>query len=297
MNIGQHPSPTHTVLHLSDTHLVEDRRPLYGAIDSDEQLTRVLDRLRAADTALDAIVITGDLADHGAPDAYDRLRAIVEPFADERGCPVLWVMGNHDDRAVFRTQLLDEPASTDSIDRVIHVNGLRIIALDSTVPGAHHGEITPEQLDWLRGELSTPAEHGTLVTLHHPPVPTVLPLLQMVELKNPDPFEEVIRGTDVRGILAGHFHYSTHSMFGGVPVSVAAATCYTQDLVIPLGDTRAQNSGQGAALVHVYADRIVHSDIAMLAGDTVYEIPAAKMAEWVEAARAGKAPETGLLDS
>ncbi|WP_166869388.1 phosphodiesterase [Salinibacterium sp. ZJ70] len=297
MNIGQYPPPTHTLLHLSDTHLVENRRPLYGAVDSDEHLASLLERLRTAGTRLDAIVLTGDLADHGAPDAYERLRELIEPFAAEQASPIVWVMGNHDDREVFRVHLLDEPAGTSPIDRVHDVGGLRIVALDSTVPGSHHGEIDAEQLDWLRGVLATRAPHGTILALHHPPVPTTLPLLQMVDLHDAFRLEEVIRGTDVRGILAGHFHYPTHSTFAGVPVSVAAATCYTQDLVVPAGDTRAQNSGQGAALVHVHPDRIVHSDISMIAGETMYEIPASTMRSWVDALRTGQPLDTGLLDS
>lgn len=297
MNIGQYPDPTHTILHLSDTHLVNERRPLYGAIDTDATLTTMLDRLRAADTQLDAIVLTGDLADAGAGDAYVRLRELIEPFAKERGCPVLWVMGNHDDRATFRTELLREPASTGPIDRVHDINGLRIIALDSTVPGFHHGDISAEQLDWLRNQLAVPAEHGTLIALHHPPMPTTLPLLQLVELRDTDAFEKVVRGSDVRGIIAGHFHYSTHSTFAGVPVSVAAATCYTQDLILPSGYTRARDAAQGANLVHVYPDRIVHAQLTLVGGPAAYEISPAQAQEWMDRARAGNAVASGLLES
>ena len=50
-------------------------------------------------------------------------------------------MGNHDDRATFRARLLDQEPSTGTVDRVHEVDGLRIITLDSTVPGEHHGEV------------------------------------------------------------------------------------------------------------------------------------------------------------
>lgn len=297
MNIGQYPDPSHTVLHLSDTHFVEGHRPLYGAVDSDANLSALLARLRAAQMDLDAIVITGDLADAGTPDAYVRLREVIDPFAQERDCPVLWVMGNHDDRAAFRTELLREEADGASIDRVHDIAGLRIIALDSTVPGHHHGELDSAQLEWLRAELATPVEHGTLIALHHPPVPTTLPLLQIVELRDTAPFADVVRGTDVRGILAGHFHYATHTTFAGVPVSVAAASCYTQDLMLPAGATRAVDANQGASLVHVYPDRIVHSQLPLGDGATVYEVSKAQAESWLAAAEAGDTIETGLLDS
>ncbi len=297
MNIGQYPDPSHTILHLSDTHLVEQHRPLYGAVDSDANLAALLERLRTAGTRVDAIVITGDLADAGAQDAYVRLRELIEPFAAEQGCPVLWVMGNHDDREAFRAELLREAPGVEPIDRVHEVAGLRIIALDSTVPGHHHGELDADQLSWLAEQLATPAEHGTLLALHHPPVPTTLPLLQLVELRDTEPFADVVRGSDVRGILAGHFHYATHSTFAGVPVSVAAASCYTQDLAIPAGMTRGVDANQAASLVHVYPDRIVHSQLPLTDGPTVYEVTPAQIEAWIAAARAGGQIDSGLLES
>ena len=102
------------------------------------------------------------------------------------------------------------------------VDGLRIIALDTSVPGYHHGELSDDQLTWLAAELATPAEHGTLIALHHPPLP--LPMLraaELIELLEQDRLAAVIEGSDVRGILAGHLHFSTYSLFAGVPVSVA----------------------------------------------------------------------------
>ncbi|MFP3416540.1 metallophosphoesterase, partial [Bacillus sp. SIMBA_074] len=78
----------------------------------------------------EAIVFTGDIADTAAPDAYVRIRALVEPVAERYGSQVIWVMGNHDERAAFRVGLLGEDATTEPYDRVYDVNGLRIIALD-----------------------------------------------------------------------------------------------------------------------------------------------------------------------
>lgn len=297
MNIGQYPNPTHTILHLSDTHFVNDRRPLYGAVDSDAHLATLLNRLRAAGTALDAIVLAGDLADAGARDAYQRLRELIAPFAEELGAPVLWVMGNHDDRSLFHSELLGEEQSSASIDRVHDVHGLRVIVLDSTVPGHHHGVIDAAQLEWLREQLATPAEHGTILAMHHPPVPTTLPLLQLVELRDTNGLEEVVRGSDVRGILAGHFHYATHSTFAGVPVSVAAASCYTQDLIIPAGHTRAVDANQSGNIVDVYPDRIVHSQLPLADGRTVYEVDATQARAWAAAAEAGEPISSGLLES
>ncbi|MGW8482583.1 phosphodiesterase [Microbacterium sp. NPDC055903] len=270
---GQFPAPDHFILHLSDTHFVGDGELLHERIDSDKNLAELFEGFEKSNTRPEAIVFTGDLADTGRPDAYQRLRAMVEPAAARLGAEVIWVMGNHDERVAFRKGLLDQDADdSEPVDRVFDINGLRIVALDSTIPGHHHGEITEEQLSWLAEVLATPAPDGTLIALHHPPVPSPLGLLALVELKNQDRLAEVIRGTDVRGVLGGHLHYSTHSTFAGVPVSVASATCYTQDLNVVYPGARGQDGAQSYNLVHVYGDRVLHSIVPIGQYPTVYEM-------------------------
>ena len=258
---AEHPRPQHFILHMSDTHLLAGDGPLYGAVDSEQRLREVFDDLEASGARPQAIVFTGDLADKGEPGAYAKLRAIVDPAAARLGAEVIWAMGNHDDRAAFRAGLLDDPAADGPqapVDAVHFVDGLRIITLDSTVPGHHHGEFTPGQLHWLARELSVPAPHGTILALHHPPVPSVQDLAVLVELRDQRSLADVVRGSDVRTILAGHLHYSTTAMFAGVPVSVASATCYTQDLLYD-GGARGRDGAQSYNLVHVYEETIVHS--------------------------------------
>ena len=260
--LGQYPAPQHVVAHISDTHFLGASKPLYGEVDTDSNLIQALTQLEESDIRPEAIVFTGDLADLGEPDAYARLRAIVEPAAQRLGAEVIWVMGNHDERPEYSSLLFDVDPSTQPQDRVYNINGLRIISFDTTVPGYHHGAVTDEQLDWLADVLATPAEHGTLLALHHPPMPTpLLWAMEMLELHGQDRLERVIRGTDVRGILGGHLHYSGHSTFAGVPVSVAAATCYTLALTAKDRLLSGVNADQAMNLVHVYDDRLVHSVI------------------------------------
>ncbi len=73
IQLGQYAPPTHTIAHLSDTHYLGGRRPLYGSVDTDRTLARALEQLERSGTNPSAIVITGDLADLGEPDAYERL--------------------------------------------------------------------------------------------------------------------------------------------------------------------------------------------------------------------------------
>ena len=196
---SQHPPADHLLLHLSDTHFLGSGRQLYDQVDSDTPLRALMERVVASKLPVEALIFTGDLADRAEADAYQRLRDLVEPWAQKLGAELVWVMGNHDEREPFSEIMWREEPTTDTRDRVIMLGDLRLIVLDSSVPWYHHGELTPAQLSWLRTELATPARHGTLLALHHPPIPTPIDLMGLIELDNQPAFADVIRGTDVRG--------------------------------------------------------------------------------------------------
>ncbi|MDQ1073793.1 MULTISPECIES: phosphodiesterase [Microbacterium] len=278
VQFGQHAPARRVILHLSDTHLLGGDRLLGERYDTAANLRRTLDAAEATGVRPDAVVFTGDLADLGEPEAYRALRAAVEPWAERLGAPVVWVAGNHDERPALRAGLLDGEPSLEPVTGVWDLDGLRIIALDSTVPGWHHGDLDAEQLEWLRGELATPAPLGTILALHHPPLPTHIPFFDILELRDQPRLAAAIAGSDVRTILAGHLHYSTSGTFAGVPVSVAAASCYTMDLARPADEVNGMDAGQSFHLVHVWDDTITHAVVPVVDADTSgYFTPA-----WVE---------------
>jgi 3',5'-cyclic AMP phosphodiesterase CpdA len=259
MQLGQYPAPRHVVAHISDTHLLAGDARQYGVVDPAAGLRLALERLTRLDPAPQALVFTGDLADLAEPAAYSRLRELVEPAAATLGATVVWGMGNHDERAAYAKCLFDEDGDG-SQDRVYDVDGLRIVALDTSVPGYHHGDLTDEQLGWLSDLLADPAPHGTLLAMHHPPIPLpMMPAAEIIELADQHRLAEVVAGSDVRGILGGHLHYSTYSTFAGVPVSVAAATCYTSDPAPLARFVSAVDAHQAITMMHLYDDRVVHT--------------------------------------
>ncbi|MHA7190043.1 phosphodiesterase [Arthrobacter sp. MDT2-16] len=267
---GEHPPADHLLLHFSDTHFVADG-PLYGGVDARERLAQLLEEVGRSGVRPDALVFTGDLTDKGAPDAYASLREVVEPVAEELGTPVIWLMGNHDKRPALRAALLGEPPEDTPLYRSYRLGGLRVIAPDTSVPGYHHGELDDAQLAWLGAELARPAPEGSILALHHPPIPTVQDLAVLTELRRQDRLAEVVAGSDVRLIIAGHAHFPSSAMFAGIPVSVASSTCYTQDLTVAVGGVRGRDGAQGFNLVHVYPHTIVSSVVTIGSYPTVGE--------------------------
>lgn len=256
---GRHDPASHVIIHVSDPHFLPGGARLGGRYDVESNFARTLEAIRAVHPHPSAIVITGDLADLGEPEAYRRLRRAVEPVAQELGTTVVWVAGNHDERPALREGLLDLPATEEPVTGEWDLDGLRLIALDTSVPGWHHGDLDPGQLSWLAEILKQPAPHGTLLAMHHPPLPSHLPLFDILELRHQDELAEVIRDTDVRGILAGHLHYSSHGTFAGVPVSVSSATCYTMNVARPAADVNGMDAAQAFQIVHVRPETITHT--------------------------------------
>ncbi|WP_410172798.1 metallophosphoesterase, partial [Klebsiella aerogenes] len=69
MKFGQHEPAHHTLIHISDTHLLAGDRLLGGEYDTRANLRAMLDRIQRVEGA-SALVITGDLTELGEPDAY-----------------------------------------------------------------------------------------------------------------------------------------------------------------------------------------------------------------------------------
>ncbi|MEZ5111397.1 MAG: phosphodiesterase [Microbacteriaceae bacterium] len=286
---GQYPPASRTIVHIADTHLRAGNALLGGRFDTERTLAATMAQVERLGVRPDAIVFAGDLTEDGEPDAYARLREIVEPVAARLGAPVVWIAGNHDELPEMRRDLLGLEPSLEPVDTIWDLGGLRLIALDTSVPGWHHGELSPAQLAWLRDALATPAPLGTILAMHHPPLPTHLPFFDILELREQRALADVLRGSDVRAILAGHLHYSTHGTFAGIPVSVASATCYSMNLANPADEVNGMDAGQSFHLVHVYDHTITHAVVPL----REQRGPATFSAEWI-ARMAARTPQERL---
>lgn len=267
--ITEYPRPSQILVQISDTHFTGDGSPLYGAMDGRARVRDLLERLAGSGLRPDALVFSGDLADRGEAQAYRDLAAMVEPVAERLGAPVLWCVGNHDRRGPLREILLGGEASDDPVDYVTWLGELRVIVLDSSIPDSSLGQVTDAQLGWLAGQLAAPAPAGTVLVMHHPPMPTVQDMAVTCELVGQAALADVVRGTDVRLILSGHVHYSTFATFAGIPVAAAASAAYTQDLFMPERGTRGRDAAQGLNLIECYADTTVVTAFPLVAGEAV----------------------------
>ncbi|PBC39816.1 hypothetical protein CJ179_32105 [Rhodococcus sp. ACS1] len=210
---------TLTVLHLSDVH-ASASAPLHSRVDGIARVRRVADRVESSTLRPDVVVVTGDLSHHGDGSSYPALASVFDELRGRLGCPVVVVPGNHDEPRRFAAVFGRNP--------VEHVHGFRVIGLDTAA-----GSVSREDLDLLRSELRSPAPNGTVLALHHPPVPSPAATLAGRELAAPEELAVALAGSDVVAILAGHFHHPMSGVFAGIPVWVGGSLAYLQDTGTP----------------------------------------------------------------
>lgn len=240
-----------------------------GVVDSRAVLLRALDVLDTWNHPVDAWVFTGDLTDEGDAESYAWLAETVGERAEARGVRVIWANGNHDDRVRFGRLVCGADRPDEPYLAEHRVGGLRILIVDTNVPGYSWGQVAPEPLAWLDARLSEDAPEGTLLVLHHAPLPTVQDAASLWSLRGQDALADVVRGRGVRGILSGHFHQTGFGTFAGVPVGLATSLAYTQD--VTTGRTlRGQDASQGFSLVEVYDDCVLHTAVPLTHGKGVH---------------------------
>ncbi|QIS11742.1 metallophosphoesterase family protein [Nocardia arthritidis] len=264
-----------TVVQLTDTHIRPAGQSVHG-VDTYANLTHVLGQLLAADQSIDALVLSGDLTDDGSPEAYRRLRDAVTPVAAELGATILYVMGNHDERGAFAVELLGaDPATVrpeQTLDQVIDVGGLRIIALDSTTPGRHEGHLETAQLAWLTDELRRPAPRGTLLVLHHPPIASPLAATEYLRLQRPELLETAVAGTDIQMIICGHNHLTAAAAVAGIPVWLGPALAYRIDPMPPATRHRGL-AGFGYSRIDLIGSTVIATAIEATPATALYDRP------------------------
>ncbi|WP_219419823.1 metallophosphoesterase [Pseudonocardia nigra] len=254
---------------ITDTHLTADP-------DSAADLRAALAVVEAG-ARPDAIVLAGDLTADD-PAAYRLLRDTVEPVAGRIDAAVVPVMGNHDERGAFRAAF-GLPGGHDPCDAVHHLDGLRVAVLDTTVPGHHHGELTDAQLTRLAAALATPAPQGSVLVLHHPPLPSPVPSVDLLRLRGAERLAAAVDGTDVRMIVCGHAHYAGAGALAGIPVWIAPATAYRVDALPPAGRLRGV-TGPALSRIDLVGGTAVATAVP-LAGEPVYDVDAGERVAWM----------------
>lgn len=198
------------LVQLSDTHI----GAAWGVADPLPRFQACVAAVRRNSVKPDVVVVSGDLADHGRTDEY----AIVQKALAGLDLPVHVVPGNHDDRRTLR-DCFDLSGEDDTpIDYACDAGPLRLLMLDSTVPGADGGDLDRDQLDWLETTLRDAPERQTILVMHHPPLRTGVTAYDSIALADNARIELtriLERNDQILAVLSGHLHRPMAATVGG----------------------------------------------------------------------------------
>jgi Icc protein len=204
------------IAHLSDVHIDDGDR-------SAERTRRVVRYLAGLRERVDVVLVTGDLADHGAEAEYERVRGLID-----LPVPVLFCPGNHDAREAFGKVLLGEPVGAAPVNRAHRIGGVLFAMCDSSIPGRNEGVLTDETLDWLDAELTAAADLPAFVCFHHPPVELGMPFVDGIRQFATERLSELVAAhRNVVAVLCGHAHTPAAATFAGKPLLVAPGVVST----------------------------------------------------------------------
>ena len=210
---------------ITDTHVRESGAEPDDRYRAAWHLSRAVAHINALAPQPDAVLITGDLVDNGAPAEYSRLRQLLAPLA----APAFLIPGNHDQRENLRAAFAD--SGYFPVRGFLHYTverlPVRLVALDTHVPGQIGGELCAARLDWLAARLGEQPGRPTVIFMHHPPLPTGIERMDRWGLTNAAAFGDVVaRHAQIERIVCGHIHRPLFARWRGTVVSTCPATAY-----------------------------------------------------------------------
>lgn len=236
------------IAQLTDTHIRAGRQPAPGWRDlSKGGLDAIVDSIASFDPPIDAVALTGDLADPGQPEDYELL---LKPLR-RLPMPVLPIVGNHDLRQPMRAAfggLLPSPQPESWIQYAVEIGPLRVVALDTLKPDHAEGELCTGRLEWVAEALAQ--DRPTLLLMHHPPIPLGIEGMDAMRLLTgvTELGDLVQRHPHMVGILCGHYHRPVVSSWLGVPLLVAASPALQLGLHLDEGGAAAVDEPYGMFL-------------------------------------------------
>lgn len=208
--------------HISDLHLD-------GSARATERAERVRDRLWSLPRPVDALLVTGDIADHGAEAEYEEAARLLGLRDGGAPFPVLTCPGNHDSRAPYRKALLGRPADETPVNSVHVFDDAAVLMCDSSIPGEDDGALTDETYAWIEESLDElGGDVPALLAFHHPPVALHHPLPDSFQLGDPGRLAALLeRRPEIAGIITGHAHTPAATTFAGRPLVVGPGVTWT----------------------------------------------------------------------
>jgi len=215
------------IAQITDLHVRPRGLPANRVVESNMMTERALDAVIALRPRPDVVLITGDLVDRGLVEEYEQLKIMLRRL----DIPAFMIPGNHDRRENFRRVLADYRGVTEDaefVQFVVDDYPVRLIALDTLVPGKGEGALCARRLAFLERALARDAEKPTVIFMHHPPFDCGIEHMDRIRLlEGAERLGEIVRPyRNVERILCGHHHRSIETRFAGTIASISPGVAH-----------------------------------------------------------------------
>jgi len=212
------------IAHLSDPHLRPKGVLYQDLVDSNAMFEAALRHLDRLSPRPDVVLMSGDLVDEGSQQEYQLARELLGTLR----LPLLMIPGNHDAREVMRRSFSDHtylPASGPLHFVAAEFGPVRIVGLDITVPGTHHGDMDDAAVAWLEEAIARSPDRPTIIMLHQHPFDSGIPYIDKYKCRRGERLADVVsRYPAVVRVLCGHIHRHMQMKFGGTVLCTAPST-------------------------------------------------------------------------
>jgi 3',5'-cyclic AMP phosphodiesterase CpdA len=130
---------------------------------------------------------------------------------------------------------------------------MRVIGLDTSVAGHHHGALEPSALTWLATTLQEDSVTPTLVMMHHPPFISGIPYMDKYRYFEDDALARIIGACpNIEAVLCGHVHRAMIRKWAGTVVMACPST--TTEIALQLKAEAKPQSFQGpsSCMLHLW---------------------------------------------
>jgi Icc protein len=248
---------------ISDLHVRPEGMTYNNAVDSNRMFADAVEHLNALDPQPDLVLITGDLVDKGQDAEYAMLRTLLNGLA----LPYLLMPGNHDDRERLASAFPEHDYLPQRGPKhyLIDRYPVCLLALDTTVPGKHHGEVDDKGLAWLEESLVATAGAPTMVMMHHPPIETGIPYMDTYMCFGPERIAAVIsRFPNVERVLCGHVHRPILQRWAGTVLCSCPSTATQIALQLRPDAKPASYREPPACLLHLWHNGVMLTHISYI---------------------------------
>ncbi len=241
------------IAQISDPHVTAPGQPLEQRFATARHLQRAVTHLVSLPKPPDVVLITGDCVDDGSVPEYERFRELLQPL----DMPIYVIPGNHDNREHMR-QVFGEQGvlhQEDFMQYVVNIGAMRLIALDTLIPGQGGGQLCRERLRWLEERLTEDDSSPTILFQHHPPFAIGIPVLDRAGFGGMEALGHIIaRHPNVERILAGHVHCHVQRRFHGTIAVTCPSTAHQMYLDLRQQESLAAVMTPAACLLHFWTE-------------------------------------------